>query len=488
MPRDQARPIAPLVLALLGSAALVGCGFGGGGTEDKSAGGASSRSEGRQAAGRGDNSGRPVAVRVVYPQSGGLPRYSTQPATVYSFQTVDLYASVSGYLKSQAVDIGDVVQKGDVLAVIDAPQLERELEHDEALVRQAKTDVDLYKAKLTTAQANVKQARSRVAEAESALTSKQAMVKLRQEQHDRFERLVRSNAIEPELLDEKTEALLAAQAERESSSQAVRVAQSEVVAAQAAVEQAQAQIEDAQAAVAVAEAARNKTQVFVNFLTISAPFDGVITQRNFDPGDFIGAAGQIKGEPILSVARTDLMRIVTYIPDRDVPLVDRGDAAVLTVDALPGRQFTAQVSRMADHENYATRTMRTEVDMPNPKGLLRDGMYGLLRIELEGPGPGVTVPSQALTGKAEEHERYLFVVRDGRAQKLRVRTGLDNGTEAEVLKGLTPQDEVIAEHGPDLAGGEPVRVLGTFQPPTQTASRSDTAQDGTADSTAKARR
>src|SRR5262249_4890633 len=133
-----------------------------------------------------------------------------------------------------------------------------------------------------------------------------------------------------------------------------------------------------------AEADLEKAQVMVKFATIVSPYDGVITERNFFRGDFVKSAAQGGSQrPLFTVECTDKMRIVTQVPDRDVPFTDPGDEAVVKLDALPGEVFKAHVSRMAHSEDPQTRLMRVEIDLDNPKGKIRQGMYGQVTIILD---------------------------------------------------------------------------------------------------------
>ena len=138
-----------------------------------------------------------------------------------------------------------------------------------------------------------------------------------------------------------------------------------------------------EAGVAVAQANLEKSEVRLAFATIRAPFDGVVTQRNFFPGDFIRSANQGGNEPLLTVQRVDKMRMIVAVPDRDVPFVDVGAAVEVEIDALPGKKWLAKVSRIAGFEDPRTRTMRVEIDLPNPTGQIRPGMNGKATIVLE---------------------------------------------------------------------------------------------------------
>src|SRR5262249_49617623 len=155
------------------------------------------------------------------------------------------------------------------------------------------------------------------------------------------------------------------------------------------------------------------------------PFDGVVTERNFNPNDFVRAASEGGAHlPLLTVQRTDLMRVVVQVADRDVPYADPGDPAIVEIDALPGQKFPASISRIADSEDPETRLMHVEIDLPNPpgmnrKGMIRHGMYGRVTIILE-KVEMLSLPSSCLVGKSQDSKGYVYVVRDGRARQVPV--------------------------------------------------------------------
>jgi RND family efflux transporter MFP subunit len=359
-----------------------------------------------------------VRVKVVRPQPHGLERSVTRPASVHAFEYANLYAKVSGYLQNQNVDIGSEVHKGQVLADIEAPEL--------------KTNVEKARADLDQAQAQValKQAQLDVAQAEKSL---------REKEYARYKARATKQAIEPEVVDEKRAA---------------------AAAAEAGVKKAQADIANARAAVSVAKAALANSEVFWNYTKIRAPFDGVVTRRSFHNSDFIRDPEHGGDTPLLTVNRTDRMRVVVHVPDWAVPYDRKGRPATVTIDALPGKTFTGTVARVAHAEQPITRTMRTEIDLPNPDDLLTDGMYGSATIDL-GRENGLVLPSAVLQGEEDEGQRYVYVVRAGHAHRVTVRVLSDDGVRAVVTApDLKPADEVIEEYGPGLRDGAPVEVEG----------------------------
>jgi RND family efflux transporter MFP subunit len=169
----------------------------------------------------------------------------------------------------------------------------------------------------------------------------------------------------------------------------------------------------------------------------------VVTSRGFFPGEFINARDQGATTPLLTVDRIDKMRVILQVPDLDVPFINEGDEATVEIDALPGRKFPGKVARVSNSEDPTTRTMRTEVDLENDKKLLRDGMYGKVTVILEKGSDALSVPSSALVGDTEGSKGYLHVIRGGKAHKIEVGIGADNGIETEIVSGLKPDDEVV---------------------------------------------
>ena len=402
-----------------------------------------------------------IKVEVAKPHRGGIERTTTQPGSVHSFESARLFSKVSGYLKEQHVDIGDEVKKGDILAVIDMPELEKEVERDEAALAQAKAHVTQMEAAVVTAKADFEAAEALVGERRADVEHAEATLNYRTKVFERIKNLVAERGVEQKLADEAEDNWEAAKAGRSSARASVVSAQAQANAAKAKIDQAEADLEDAKAKVDVAEATVQKDRVFLEYTNIRSPYDGVITFRGFHPGDFINARDQGASIPLLNVDRTDKMRVVLQVPDSDVPYVNKGDQATVEIDALPGRKFPGKVARVANSEDPTTRTMRTEVDLMNDKGVLRDGMYGKVTVILEKASDAFSVPSSALIGDTENGKGTVYVVRGGKAYKAEVGLGADNGVDVEVVSGLKADDEVVVRPRGSLTNGVPVAVLNT---------------------------
>jgi RND family efflux transporter MFP subunit len=398
-------------------------------------------------------------VDLAKPTVGGIERQTVQPGSVIAFESADLFAKVSGYLKSQEVDIGSRVKQGDVLARIDAPEFVKAVEQDQAAVTQAKAQVVQAQARVATAVAEREAAEAAVKQSAAEVDRTAAVRAFREKQYARIKSLYELKSIDERLVDEKLDEMEAARASEAAAKAAVLTAKAHVGAAQAKVDQAEADLADAQANVDVAQAALAKAQVFVDYSQIVSPYDGVVTKRKFFRGDFIRSADQGGLVPLLGVSRTDLMRVVVQVPDRDVPFIHSGNEAKIQIDALPGSQFTGKVSRMADAEDPETRTMRVEIDLANTRSTLREGMYGRVKIHLDQLADALTIPSSCLVGTVNEGEAEVFVVQSGVARRRKVRIGADNGLRMEVLEGLTTADRVVRRHNGALTDGTRVRVV-----------------------------
>ncbi|OYV85893.1 MAG: hypothetical protein B7Z73_12700, partial [Planctomycetia bacterium 21-64-5] len=337
-----------------------------------------------------------LKVKVVHPKKGGLVRTSTQPGVLHAFQYADLYAKASGYLTAQAVDIGDTVERGQLLAEIFDPEVQQKAEEAAAAVEQAKADVELAAARITAAQAAVAAAEAVVAQRQAQVARYTAARIFREKEYIRYIELARKRAVDYRISDEKQDEYESAISAEKEAEAAVKTAQAELARASAELVKAQAELAVARANLRVKEAALRFAQIMADYLHLTSPYDGVITNRNYHRGAFIRSADQGEQTPLLSVARTDLMRVVVYVRDQDVPFLDRGDKAVVRIDALRGEEFRGEVARYSDYEDPANRTMRTEIDLPNPTGRLREGMYGAVTILLEPPTDHLTVPSGAL--------------------------------------------------------------------------------------------
>jgi len=228
------------------------------------------------------------------------------------------------------------------------------------------------------------------------------------------------------------------------------VAREDVDIAQGKFEQAQANVEELEA--------------MVGYTQIVAPFDGVITARYVDPGALIqadahaGPAGSGGGSPpVVRIADIGTLRLYAYVPEEETSLIRRGTPATLRLREFPGREFTGTVARFATALDLSTRTMLTEVDLPNPKRELYPGMYADVTLELERHRNALKVPTTAVGIKGDA--RFVYVVRDGELAKLPVTTGISDGGSVEIASGLLGEEQVVTSISPALTEGGKVRAV-----------------------------
>jgi len=358
-----------------------------------------------------------VAVQVKLPERQAMSRQVVLPGSIEAFEQATLYAKAAGYLKWIKVDIGDRVRKGEILAEIDVPEMASEYE---------------------AASAEVQRAEAGLANAEAELVRARAEVELKKLTYGRL-KSVREQ--EPDVLPQQN----------------VDEAKAQYDVSLAQVSVAESKIQVARSEKAKAAAARARLATLMAYAKIVAPFDGVVTKRHVDPGALIQhALSQTNVATIVTVARVDTVRVFVDVPEPEVTFVKKGLPVTFQVSALPSKMFTGTCTRFANALDLKTRTMKTESDFPNCDGLLRPGMYGRVTLLLEKRESVLTVLPGALL--LEEGKSYVFTVVDGKAKRVPVRTGFDDGIRVEIIEGLTGNEPVIVTGKSAVQDGAPVRV------------------------------
>jgi RND family efflux transporter MFP subunit len=405
----------------------------------------------------------PLRVQVVPVHHGGMDRVTVQPGSIRAFESADLYAKVSGYVKTLNVDIGSPVKIGQLLLEIDQPELAKDVERHEAALQQMQAKIVQMQARVRTAEADHQAALAAIVQAEAEIGRAEATLSFRQKQYDRIKSLYELKSIDERLVDEKHDERDAAASAKDVATAKITTSKALATAAQARIEQCRADVKDAEAAARFAQAELEKAQVMLAYTHITSPYDGVITARNIHVGDFIRDSEKgAQQSPMLVVQKTDIMRVVVDVPDRDVQFLDVNDPATIELDPLPDRHFPGKVVRKANSEDPLTRTMRTEIDLANEDGRLSDGMYGRVTILLEPKTDShFTIPSSCLTADPDSGKPCVLVVKEGHIRHLPVTVTIDDGTNAEVSTGLAGDELVVAAPGPALIEGMPVEAMTT---------------------------
>jgi RND family efflux transporter MFP subunit len=336
-----------------------------------------------------------VAVAVV--TRADLFRELTVQAEFRPYQEIDLHAKVSGYLKEIGVDIGDVVKAGDLIGVLEVPEL----------------DDDLARATATEQRAEAEQ----------------------KEAHLIHARLVSVNQSQPNLI----------------AQQELDTAEAKDSATAAAVTEAKADLE--------------KYRTLAGYTRITAPFSGVITKRYADPGALIqaGTASQTQAEPLIRLSENDRLRLDFPVTESFAGSIKAGEPVEIRFDSA-GQTLTGVIARFTRRITMETRSMETEVEVPNPDLKLIPGMYATVVLKLDRRPGALAVPVEAVAGTTR---RTVFVVnRDQKIEEREVKLGLETPDKFEVLSGLQEGERVMIGNRAQVQIGEQVTARPANQPPT----------------------
>jgi RND family efflux transporter MFP subunit len=207
-----------------------------------------------------------------------------------------------------------------------------------------------------------------------------------------------------------------------------------------------------------------------SFQKVYAPFDGVITVRNVDPGSLITAGSTTGTTMLFTLAKVDVLRIFVSVPQSNAPDIKVGESATVSVRELPGRTFTGKVTRTAGAIDAASRTLLTQIDVPNPDGVLLSGSYATVRFRIERPDPPLLIPQSALLVDANG-VRVALVDSDGTLHYHGVQIGRDYGNTVEVLSGLASSDVLATGLSPNVTDGSRVGVAKPADPQSATEKR-----------------
>jgi len=328
------------------------------------------------------------------------------PGTTLAYEQANIYARASGYVVKRYVDIGDHVRAGQLLAEIAAPEVEDQV---------AQYFNSLQQAQATLRQNEANRALAAITNRRTSFLTKAGTASQQQNDTDRYNFLAQQEA---------------------------------TAAAQFSAAASQAQLK---------VSSQQKT-----YQQVVAPFDGVITQRNIDVGSLI-TADATSGTAMFAMVHSDVIRVWVYVPQDSAFGVSPGVDAIIRVPAMPNLTFHGKVTRIADALQPGTRTLLTEVDVPNPDGALTPGIYCTVEMAIPRKSPGSIVPASAII--FNQNGMQVAVVEHGIAHLHKIAVTTDYGTEVEVSEGAKAGDEVVLQPPVNLADGDKVRVVsGTTSP------------------------
>jgi membrane fusion protein, multidrug efflux system len=341
-------------------------------------------------------------VEVVSVASQKLETVFTLPAQLIPFETVDIYPKVTGFMDMIRVDRGSRVHKGELIIRLSAPELVAQRAQAESALRAA----------------------------ESQLTSAQAKL----------------------VSDEGTYLHMASAAKTPGV-----VAENDVMVASQTASAAQGQVQSAESNVAAARDALRSVAQLESYLSIYAPFDGIVTTRNLHPGALVGPASGRSGTlPLVQIVDSSHLRLVVPIPEAYVGEMQAGQQVEFTVPAYPGETFHAPIARISHDVDSNTRTMPVELDVHSPDGRLSPGSFSSVHWPVHRAAPTMFVPVSAVTN--DQQRTFVERVRNGKAEWVDVVTGLSANGNIEVFGDLKAGDEVIRSATDAIRPGQQVKT------------------------------
>jgi HlyD family secretion protein len=401
-------------------------------------------------------------VAVVKPQRKAMKYSIEEPGQIEGFEEAPPYAKLAAYVEKVNVDIGKQVNEGDVLAVLRIPELEREFDQKVASVKQAGAALDQAKAAVAVAHAAVASAKAKLAQAKSTVERTDADYQRWQSEYARVAELADKGSITPKAADEAKNQMRAADAARKETASIIESARAIVGESEAKELAAVADEAGAKAKVVAAEADQAHVKALLQYTEIRAPFNGVVTRRNVHPGHFVQPAEASGGKPLFAVARTDLLRVIAYVPEADAPFVSIGNRADIRIPAMANKVFTEKIERTSVALDSATRTLRVEMDLKNDEKIWRPGLYAYVNLKVERPD-ALIVPAAAVFSEAGQ--AYCAAVVDGKVQRKAVEVGIRSDGEIQVLSGLKDTDDIIAKDPGSFGSGQSVKAAAAEQTP-----------------------
>ncbi len=306
------------------------------------------------------------------------------------YQDIDVYAKVSGYIKKLYVDYGTHVRQGQLMAVLEIPELKQQVQRDQAAVAEARGDLDRADSAFKVA-------------------------------HVTYQRLAAVQKTRPEL-----------------------ISQEEIDVAQGKDLEASAAVSAAQQALLAANAALAKDKTLYGYAHMAAPFTGVVTEMYAYTGALLpaGTSSNIGNSALCHLAQNDVLRLVIPVPERAVPGIHLGENVQVQVSSL-SRSFAGKIVRVSDQIDLSTRTMHTEVQVNNPTYQIVPGMYATVSIPLQTAQNVLAIPLQSVQASGANQGTVLVVDKANRVQRRQVTLGLQNATDVEVTSGLNAGELVI---------------------------------------------
>ena len=439
----------PATLAVTGALALApGCG---------SKESASPAKKGETVAAKGE-------ARSLRPERRDIRMRVSQPGTIQAYESTPVYARISGYIDKYHVNIGDRVKAGDPLFTMWIPDLVEALNQKKAAADRAAVQIRVAESVARATQSSLDNAEAHIVSAAAGVKRSQAVYSRWESEYGRLKQLVVDQVLNSQVRDETYRQFEDAAAARDQANAQVTESNASRDMARANLERAKVDIEAARADLEVATAEVRQAQVQVDYGRIKAPYDGVITERNVSPGDYIQVGAGTGLRPLFVLEQTDPVRVFVGVPELAAGFIKDEDTALVGIQAVLGATRKGKIKRSGFSLNPTTRTLQTEIDIPNPDGHLRPGMYATVTITIERLGV-LAVPSKAVIAQSGHDYALDFKVGD-KVVRTPVLIGPSDDQYTEILR-KRGGGEPGAEEWVPLAGDE--EVVGSASIPAPTA-------------------
>jgi RND family efflux transporter MFP subunit len=381
------------------------------------------------------------------------------------------------------MDIGDRITKDQVMADLFVPELGAEYEQKKAQVFQDEVSIEAAKRFVEVARSNVNVAAAQVKKADADVGSYQSAVERWESEVNRLTRLVGERVVDKQVLDESQKQLKSNISQRDAALASVSAALAAEMARRADLDKAIVDVQVAEAKASVSRAEQQRYAALVSYTKLSAPYDGIVVVRNANTGDFVQPAGGDKsvergatdvsagrGAPVYVVARTDLIRVFVDVPEIDANHIAVGTPGRVHIQALDDAEISAVVTRTSWSLNVQTRTLRAEIDLPNPEAKMLPGMYAYAMLDIKLSNV-FAVPLAAIVEMGNQNCCYML--ENGKAIKTPVQAGTNDGKWIEVSRKLvlgrwrqfTGDEQIILGDLAEITDGQAVEIATSGKSP-----------------------
>ena len=408
-------------------------------------------------------------VAKTQPVRKTITQKTVQPGKIEAFHTTPIHANIGGYVDRILVDIGDRVtgpkrnadgqisEPGQILAVLSSPEIEEEFNQKRAMVAQVEAEVLQAEAAVKVCESMQVSAEAGVEECVAGKLRAQAQYDRWKSEFDRIKVLTDAKTVTGKLMEESELQFKSADAGRSEADARLKSAKASLHEAAVAIEKAQADVQAMQAHLRVAEADRDRIAALRSYLQITASFDGIITERHIDPGHLVQPARSAADTPLFVLVQADTVRLFVDVPEADAALVETGRPAKITIALQGNMTFEAKVARTSWALQLGTRSLRCEIDVPNPDGTLRPGMYAQVELTVAERADVLSVPKTAIVVK-DGQSFCVTVTPDGSIFRKPVQTGIRSSTDVEIITGLDGSESILTANAAAFTDGQLVET------------------------------